>query len=495
MIRTGRKEIVRLIIITAVLWIVWWPIVTSSNIRMDSDRMIHTPDIALSQYVQEGRSALVLLLRFFGLDTWHPVRSGILFLLFFSISCWLLYFTIRRYTNWHGRYLDLFVLLYGLSPIWAYHGYFVLQIAAVGFGMLLTVFSACMDSCMITRPLFRGFRFLWEVIALVLLTFSMLIYQSLIICYISVILVLLFCMLLKGNPVSWKSLIPIFLRLLISFAICYVISRALRTESVTNNMDVQIRWGNDPVLHCLFRIAQEAGAAVLMATSRYFSLYSLGAILALVLLIKRGKEDNKTHPLLWAACLGMLLIPFGLSVLLGNVTVPRSQFALQLVAAFLPVCFLAETKGRHRFLRITLIAVVVIQAALALRLYHTDQVRNEQDIAVTEAVTAEMEDMDTSKPLAFIGVRRMESSPVWTEKADVYGRSFFEWIYTADRPTSATLPALRLITAYNGKEYTGISGQQQEQKAVELAQDMPAYPSPGYIREEEDMIIIKLSNP
>ncbi len=99
MIRTGRKEIVRLIIITAILWIVWWPIVTSSNIRMDSDRMIHTPGIALSQYVQEGRSALVLLLRFFGLDTWHPVRSGILFLLFFSISCWLLYFTIRLYTD------------------------------------------------------------------------------------------------------------------------------------------------------------------------------------------------------------------------------------------------------------------------------------------------------------------------------------------------------------------------------------------------------------
>ena len=162
---------------------------------------------------------------------------------------------------------------------------------------------------------------------MVLLTFSMLIYQSLFICYISVILVLLFCMLLKGNPVSWKSLIPLFLRLLIAFALCYGISRALRTESVTNNMDVQIRWGM--ILFCIafFRIAQEVGAAVLMAPPDIFPLF-FGSNSGAGLLIKRGKEGNKTHPILWAACLGMLLIPFGLSVLLGNVTVPRSQFAL-----------------------------------------------------------------------------------------------------------------------------------------------------------------------
>ena len=72
--------------VTALMWIVLLPLVTSGNIRMDSDRMIRTPQIALDQYVREGRSALVWLLRLFGLTEWNPVRSGILFLLFIKAT-------------------------------------------------------------------------------------------------------------------------------------------------------------------------------------------------------------------------------------------------------------------------------------------------------------------------------------------------------------------------------------------------------------------------
>ena len=106
-VQINQKALIRFLLILLIIWIVWWPIVTSGNIRMDSDRMIHTPDVALTQYVREGRIALVWLLRLFGLDTWHPVRSGVLFLVFFSVSCGLLYFTLRRQTGWRNLYPDL----------------------------------------------------------------------------------------------------------------------------------------------------------------------------------------------------------------------------------------------------------------------------------------------------------------------------------------------------------------------------------------------------
>ena len=492
-IRTGRNVLIRLLVVTIILWIVWLPIVTSGNVRMDSDRMIHTPGDALTQYVQEGRDALVWLLRLFGLDTWRPVRSGVLFLVFFSASCWLLYLAVRRLTGWKGLYPELFILLYGLSPLWAFHGYFVLQIAAVGFGMLLCVLTACLDVFFCSRDAFRPVRLLWEIAAAALLAFVLLIYQSLIVCWVASLLTLLFCYLLRGGRLRLRAVLPLLLRIALSLAAYVLVSRLLRGNMGAANMGKQIRWGTDPFFHCVFRVAQEAGAVLLMYTSRCFSLYPFAAVLAVLLLVRRGKAGRE--PWLVLVCLGLLLLPFGLSVLLGNVTVPRSQFALQLAAAFFPVCYLAETEGRHRVLCAVCAAALVLQAGLSFRLYHTDELRNRQDTAAAEAVIAELDHMDASKPLAFVGVRELEGRSLLTEKSDVYGRTFFEWIYSPAHPTNATPPALRLLTACSGNRYTGVQKAEQKRRAVETAREMPSYPSPGFVREEADMIVVKLSDP
>jgi len=89
-----KKIIYQLLAVTIIIWLVWLPLSTSGNLRMDSDRMLFHPEEALSQYVQEGRFGLVLLLNLFGLTSWNPVLSGLLFLAFFTLSLWLLCFFI-----------------------------------------------------------------------------------------------------------------------------------------------------------------------------------------------------------------------------------------------------------------------------------------------------------------------------------------------------------------------------------------------------------------
>ena len=492
--RVDWKTLLKLLAVTVILWAVWFPVVTSGNIRMDSDQMIHTPEISVNQYIREGRSALVWLLQLFGLTVWNPLRSGILFLCFFSLACWVLYFTLRRLAGWQGLYPELFILLYGLSPIWAYHGYFVLQIAAVGFGILLTVTTACVDTAFFPRRDFGVTRLIWEIAALALLSFALLIYQSLIVCWLAVLLTGIFCWLSKGGKISLRMLVPLFARLFLSLAVYYLVSRRLGGSMDSGNMSVQVRWGADPLGHCLIRIAEEVGAVILMYTSRYFSLYTLGAVLIILLWFRKRKTEWAHRPGIVIAGICMLLLPFALTVLLGNVTVPRSQFALQLVAAFFPVFYLAETKGKHRVLCTVCVLALVLQTGLSLRLYHTDQVRNEQDTAAAEAILTELEDKDTSKPLAFVGVRRMDTGSLLTEKSDVYGRTFFEWIYDESDPSSASIPALRLLTACGGKQYTAVTSADQKQAATEAAKNMPSCPDAGFVREEEDMIVIKLSD-
>ena len=105
--RNGIRRTAAILICTALLWAVLFPLASSSNFRMDSDRMLHDPEIAMNQYIGENRAGLVLLLRLFGLDWWNPVRSGALYLLFLTLSGWLLCFFVRKQTEWKDRKLYL----------------------------------------------------------------------------------------------------------------------------------------------------------------------------------------------------------------------------------------------------------------------------------------------------------------------------------------------------------------------------------------------------
>ena len=437
-----------------------------------------------------------MLLQLFGLVRWHPLRSGVLFLVFFTVSCWMLYFSLRRQAGWKkGYWAELFLLLYALSPIWAYHGYFVLQLAPVGFGMILATGTACADAMLLSRKACGWFRFRWELVALLLLVAVLMIYQTLIVCYVAVLLMLLFCRSASGEKTGFKALVPTIIRTLLALAMYVVFSGLLTNFAGHGTITAQLRWGADSASHCLLRIAQEAGATLLMYTSRYFSLFTLGCVLFLVLWFRKRKTDwkgNREVLLLWLA---MAALPFALSLLLGNVTVPRSQFALQLAAAFLPVCYMVLTpEKKHRVLCAVCALTVLVQAGLAIRLTHTDNVRNEHDTKAAAAISAELEFIPITKPLVFIGVLKGEDQSILTEKSDVFGRSFFEWIYHPEDPASASLPAYRLLTAYDGRKYH-LGYPDFSAAADEIAKEMPSYPEPGFVREEEEFAVIKLSDP
>ena len=74
-VQINHKALLRFLLILLMIWIVWWPIVTSGNIRMDSDRMIHTPDVALTQYVREGRIALLSHIRRFSFPATEELKN------------------------------------------------------------------------------------------------------------------------------------------------------------------------------------------------------------------------------------------------------------------------------------------------------------------------------------------------------------------------------------------------------------------------------------
>ena len=74
------------VLITAAVWLLWLPFLAGGSIRFDNDLMISRPDTALSRYISEGRPGLVVLLHVLGLTAFNPLKSALLFLVFFGTS-------------------------------------------------------------------------------------------------------------------------------------------------------------------------------------------------------------------------------------------------------------------------------------------------------------------------------------------------------------------------------------------------------------------------
>ncbi len=493
--RNGIRRTAAILVCTALLWAVLFPLASSSNFRMDSDRMLHDPETAMNQYIGENRGGLVLLLRLFGLDRWDPVRSGALYLLFLTLSGWLLCFFVRKQADWKDRklYLLLF-LLYTLSPVWAFHAYFVLQSAPVGLGMLLCTGMAGIDSLFYSAERKRpALRAAWECLAVLLLGFCITVYQALIVHFAAVWAALVFCRLRKGRQVSAGAFVLPVLRAVLAVAVSLLVSGWLRGGRETAYLNGQILWGRVPFLQSCYQVIRSAGAALVPLNASRFSLYPV-ALVCLCLLWYRGwKNGSGSVRLLFTLSgLALLALPFAFNILLGNATVPRTQFALQLTAALAPVCFLGDSSGRHRIFRTVLVLVLAVQAALTVRLYHTDNLRNRMDTEAAERICAELEDTDPELPVVFHGKLSFADSTLLTEKTDVFGRSFFEWVYQPDNPSSATGSALRLLAAYSGRQFRAMKKGPVMDRALEEAATLPRYPEEGFVHKTGEYILVRL---
>ena len=486
-----------MLLVSLLICAVWFSIVCSANIRCDTDRMLYSPGTALNQYQRENRSGLAFLLNLFTANGWDPVLNGALFLLFFLLSCWILWFCLFRFTEgkWKPAWYLLFVLLYGTSPVWAFQFYFSLQSAPVGFGIMLAAACAGADARTHTGERIRTpVLALWELAGLACTCFLTVIYQSLIIYYLAAALTLFICRAVHGAECRTSRILLWAARIVLSLAVYAVVTR-YAPGGQSRYLASQIRWGSQPLTVCLSNIAVEFGKTLFMIHSSHFSLYLPGIVLLGVFLARRKRQgQDKQWKWLLPAGIGLVLLPMAMSVFQGSRPVPRTQFALQITAAFPVVLYAAESGGRHRALRVLCIAAVIVQAALVVRLGYTDDRRNREDADAAARITEDLREQGLDgRPLVFIGTLPFRDDSLLTEKTDVFGLSLFEWSYDPEKPFSATSGAVRLLSAATGGEYKGGNYKKNPAVIAETAGTMPCYPEEGYIRAAEEYVLVKLS--
>ncbi len=496
-----------IILSTIIICISYLPLCVSSNLHFDSERMLVHPEAVYEEFQRFGRLVMLFFTRDLLKGYYHPVFHGLIFLLFQIVSVQLIAYNVDRFlsstsegvTKTTDKFsLFLGTVLYGTSPIWAFSVYFQHQESILSIGMFFSTVSACLIARIFLqegRDVTPVQRVIMYACATFLLLMDLYIYQALITHYLAVIFLFLFVYAWKCGKQSGKFIVSILLHIICVMGL-YLISKHFLVPIQDDYLGSMILWKSQPVGECLKGIAIEIGKTVLMIHSGHFSAYVFGLVWLLAIFLKQRRKAER-HPVNgWAiiAGLGVISIPFAMSVFLGDRPVIRMLVALPVVAAFL-IVICQNILGIDRKLFFFLgICFITIQVLLVLRLTYTDHLRNEQDMQITQDILAELEEIDTEeKPIIFIGGLPYQDASFLTEKTDVFGRSFYEWIYTPEIPDSATPSAVRILEAVGGCRLNSSYNGEQVANAIQSSADMPAYPAEGYIRETDESVVICLS--
>ena len=501
----------------------------SSNIRIDTEELMNEPGSSLG-WLTIGRYSLVLFKRLLGLGTHSAFKSGLRFLLFFWMGANLLTFAFYSFSGKDERYpYWVFVLLYCTSNIWCYQIYFSLQQAEIALAMLLVIVAACLSvTACLGRRGWHGVMCLFAATGLLVLGLGA--YQALATFYIAVCISLFLVQMeyarrriytgdkgcvdgtdQKAERGQATGFLVGAVELALQFGMSYLIyswiadTWFMATEGYMQN---QKGWGRMSVADCIHSVLLTGKNVLLGYGPRNFSFYTAGVLLMLIVVIyqwKKRRFPSKGWFFFYLLALaGLLFSPFMMTLYMGEMLVTRSQFALPVTAAFLGMFGLKNLPRKNGkgwrigyAIAVACVAVtVVIQAGYDLRLAHTDDVRQEQDEALTQEVLKAIKETNNGEmpevPVVFVGYVVPEYDD-WCVRTEMYGWSFYEWDYSVTNPTGATHRIDGFLQAYTGERLKEDVSEKMQREAVALAEDMPDFPAEGSVRMTENFMVVRLS--
>ena len=498
-------ELLLFVIITAATLL---PLAITGCINFDCDEMMTHPERAMETIKVSGRYSLLFLKRIFGLESYRPVLSAVLFIVFFEISIIL----VGCYIKCAKRDLLLFGLLIGTSPVWAYTLYFNHQIAEIGAGILiLTLCALIFDHVLIRRygsapakASVTGAGIIGFINLAVV--FCIFIYQALIVYYIVILGIVTLtgyerdlseCGKEKSRRISRRKIFVLIINFVITMFIYLIIKRSASTGVLRT--DEMIKWGVYPAGKCISNIIIEFGKIMLCYGSGNASLYIFDVAMMILIAVNeyrsaKAKGDRYKPDGIRLICIILLLAaPLFMTALLGDRPVRRMQYALQIVSAYLAVYAIGKLPERKKLISVVCTAWIVIQILLCTRLVYTNHMRDAKDARITDEIVNNLTALAAcDKPVIFIGREEFEDNSILLEKYDVYGLSFYEWVYNEGNPYSAAQSAIRYIECSTGVVLTLDENAEHRMEALTISESMPAYPDKGFMAYMGDYTIINL---
>ena len=271
--------------------------------------------------------------------------------------------------------------------------------------------------------------------------------------------------------------------------------------TTTSYISEQILWGNTSIKDCLKNIMRHIWNA-LTANGIYYSLaFPISIIMLVIMTIWQIRKRSKDLYLYILAALVLLLTPFLMTILMGQMPKYRTQIVLPFVFGFIIQYFVGRTelfnsRKISQLLFLLGIGVLVLgiqQSMTAAQMFYSEYVQYEEDVRIATKITDRIDQLNLgerpSEPLIFIGSRSPQLNRSSSNSFENPGHSFFEWAFTTQYGTFIMENFLATI-GYNYESPT----LEQIAFAESYSKDMKIWPDTESVQVADGVIIVKLSD-
>lgn len=476
----------------------------TTNITIDTDIMITYPTTTYN-WLDIGRWGLILFQKIFNMRWFNPyIECALAYfaIILFLITFCFLFDNLKK----EDRKLNYFIFC-GLMishPIFALQWFFRLQAFEIALSISFVAFALIL--------LFEWIEIknkLLLTISVILMVISFSCYQTNVILYIAGAV---FCYILKyEDNYEFKENLSICIKLISTFLIGFLINELISRVFFMNSNYISntILWDKDNLLGNILQIYIHV-REVLLGSQVMTCIMIIIVLLFVILFIFDINKMTKGKLFKWFVLACFLATPFLLSIYMGSNPLYRSQYTLPYVigASFMLVISIYQEKIPNHIKKFPInqvikncilivgIFTILTQSQTTLRMWYTEDIRYLQDKDMLLNIIDDLQEGDynyVSKPVVFIGTWQGKlNSACFEPNIEMLGISYFTMLSEAEPYYYHSTAGIKRLAICNGIEMAAASPEDCIE-AVERKKELNSWPERGYIKEYDDMIIVKLS--
>lgn len=475
----------------------------SQSVTLDTDYMINMPGY-MYNWLDIGRYGLIVTEKIFGVRWYNPyVNSAFAYVtinLFLLVFCYVFEF-ISEKKNSNNYYVFCAVVI--THPVWMNQWIFKLQNFQVAFSILLVAVALGL--------IFRwieGGSVLRMLLAVMFMIWSFGSYQMNVILYITVGAAALFLY----RERDFKRLFFVCLKVVIPFVCAFVLNQIVVKLFFSSNtyLTDQIMWGKAPISDCVNNIITHFKQIFGIDQLLFFDYtYSILCLILIAVVLMNWKKAIHTCVWKWLAVFFVMFSPFMMTIATAAIPVYRSQYSLPFCCGCVLMYLTSRNVRMGIFeklpqvktgIRIALTVfafwVAMNQTNTTLRLWYTDDVRYEQDVATYNEIMGRIHELGYSLNdyhVAVIGRKAATLNKSCYPTIDVIGWSYFDMFVDTEPQYFYSTGKFRDFAGTRGVELQ-IASVEEIQVAKAHAASMPSWPAEGSIDVVDNLLVIKLSD-
>ena len=471
----------------------------SSSFSIDSEYYIEQP--GYSWWNDLGRWGLTLINKLLHLDNlilyFNDYLTIVTLILFIITFGYLLFLYIpKEYENIYLKTQFILPIIFLSSPIFAEQFNFSMQNVAVSLGLLLI--PILFIAYYYVKDIENKYKYFIYFLGIIITSIVFGIYQSLIVFYIAVVIILYFLKCLNEKNNCFKFLITEIIKFILSAIIYFIVYK------IISNGNNYLQTGYSEGILVYFRNLYNVVLSMIRNETIFYNVgYSIALIVLLYLFIKVIKEKKMNFGII-LSFIGLLLMPYFIMIITGVDQLKRTQFNYPLFIGFtiLLGTIVLLNNNKKTIKMIGYICIVIAlgiayrQTLITATLFQSHEERYNEDIRNVQKIESIIENKewyDENKSYKLILVGKLEPN-VKTEylKGEVIGKSFFEFDYEYSYGVNS-----RAVLFMNlmGNNYQN-SNNKEFEAAKEYVREnqVPIFPNKESVQLIDDnIIVIRLS--